>query len=101
MRTSPLAVTMSASLSYVTWSALKVTIWFSSGAGAGARDGAPACAAAAAVGSARTMGSADHQTNLVRNAAPPAPMILVRHVPIAPRERGDNRPKHPFGRDFA
>jgi hypothetical protein len=39
------------------------------------------------------MGSADHQTNLERNASLPQPLMTPLGEPIAPRKRADNRPK--------
>jgi hypothetical protein len=59
----------------VTWSALNSMIWSAgaSGAGVGAVAGAGEGAwAAFAAGAAAIIGSADHQANLVRNAARPA-----------------------------
>jgi hypothetical protein len=57
------------------------------------------------------MGSADHQTNLARNASLPRLLMTPLAESIAPRRRADNRPKlgsaaalpsfdeHPKGRD--
>jgi hypothetical protein len=39
------------------------------------------------------MGSADHQTNLKRNASLPQLLMTPLPAPIAPRSRPDNRPK--------
>src|SRR3954452_5909404 len=59
----------------MTWSALNWTIW-SAGFCAAGEAGGGACAAAAAVAAGRSasIGSADHHTNLVRNAALPTLM---------------------------
>jgi hypothetical protein len=45
--------------------------------------------------------SADHQTNLVRNALLPAPMVLPKRPPIAPHGCADNRREQPARRSFA
>jgi hypothetical protein len=47
------------------------------------------------------MGSADHQTNLARNAFVPARSSRVWWMPIAPRERADNRFGKSLRRSFA
>src|SRR5438270_10063044 len=93
MRTSPLAVTTSALLSYVTWSALKVTTWSSPAGALAAGAGTAVDWPIAAAGTVTSMGSADHQTNFARNSVRPLLQLPLQEEPIPPRTHGDNRPR--------
>src|SRR4051812_32370008 len=71
----------------MTLSALKATIW----SGVMVAAGAGVAGGSANAGTGRSIGSADHQTNLARNASLPRPLMTLLERAIAPRTRADNR----------